>query len=244
MVTVIVGFVSRALALFAAFRSGGADQISALAATVASLIGGMISSSLAQLSGWASSAIAAAARVGTGIVNAVKNGLSGLAGAFSGPFEAARSAVSGAIERIVGVVSGAVGRIQGLVSQITGALGKIKLPGGIGNIDIPGFARGAIVDKPTLGVFGEAGREALIPLTNEPRAAELMDKSGLTQFALERALGNATVAAGSGKTREVHMPVTVAGLTKEETIQILKDFLANTFGGARIGLDLGDGVTL
>lgn len=245
VVTAIVGFVSQALSLFAQLRSGGADQISALVGTIVGLFGGMVSSVLGQLSGWLSSAVAIAGKVGTGIVSAVKSGLSGLAAAFSGPFEAARAAVSGAIERIVGVVSGAVGRIQGLVSQITGALGKIKLPGGIGNIDIPGFARGGIVDRPTLGVFGEAGREALIPLTNEPRAAELMDKSGLTQFALERALGNASASpGGKGRTREIHMPVTIAGLTKEETIQILKEFLENTFGGARIGLDLGDGVTL
>lgn len=182
--------------------------------------------------------------VGT-IAGKIKGALSGIASAFTAPFEAAYNAVSGVISRIIGLVSGAVDRISGLVSKITGALGKIKLPGGIGNIDIPGLARGAIVSRPTLALVGEGrSREAVIPMDGSPRAADLMDKSGLTQFALERALGNASVKGGSGKTREIHMPVTVAGLTKEETIQILKDFLVNTFGGARIGLDLGDGVTL
>lgn len=126
-----------------------------------------------------------------------------------------------------------------LARSLARVLGVKALPG----LDIPGFARGTIARKPTLGWFGEAGPEAVIPLNNGPRAAELMDKSGLSQFALERALGNMS-AGGHGKTREIHMPVTVAGLTKAETIQILKDFLVNTFGGTRIGLDLGDGVTL
>jgi phage-related protein len=245
VVSTIVGFVANALSQFAALRSGGASQMEALKGTVVSIFGGLIADVLSKLTGWVSSAVEIAGRVGSGIIGAVKSGLSGLASAFSAPFEAARSAVSGAIERIVGVVSGAVGRIQSLVSQITGALGKIKLPGGIGNIDIPGFARGGIVSSPTIAALGEGWRkEAVIPLENQPRAAELMDKTGLTQLALERVLGGVTVSGGAGRTREIHMPVTVAGLTKEETIQILRDFLANTFGGARIGLDLGDGVTL
>lgn len=128
-----------------------------------------------------------------------------------------------------------------LAKSLARVLGVKALPG----LTVPGFAGGGIVSRPTLATVGEGYRkEAIIPLANQPRAAELMDKSGLTQFALERALGNATMIGGSGKTREIHMPVTVTGLTKEETIQILKDFLVNTFGGARIGLDLGDGVTL
>jgi len=190
--------------------------------------------------------VGVAKTVGSEIIGAIKSGLSGLASAFSGPFEAARSAVAGVIERIVGLVSGAVERISGLVSKITGALGKIKLPGGLGNIDIPGLARGAIVDRPTLAMVGEGrSKEAVIPLDGSARSQDLMDRSGLTRLALERFFGSGNAAPTSGgKTREIHMPVTVAGLTKEETIQILKDFLANTFGGARIGLDLGDGVTL
>lgn len=46
-----------------------------------------------------------------------------------------------------------------------------------GGFDV--FADGTIATQPTLGWFGEAGTEALIPVTRPGRAMELMDKSGL-----------------------------------------------------------------
>jgi hypothetical protein len=176
------------------------------------------------------------------VISAIKSGLSGLAGAFRSPFDAAKTAVSGAIEGIVGVVSSAVSRIQGLVSKISGALGKIHLPN-LGGIDIPGFAKGGIIRHPTLATFAERGPEAAIPLTDKQRAGDIMDQSGLTQLALERALGKGDAhaqAQGSGRVREINMPVTVAGLTKDETMQLFRDFLANTFG-PRLGLSTAEG---
>lgn len=56
------------------------------------------------------------------------------------------------------------------------------------------FAQGDIVTKPTLGLFGEAGAEVVIPLTKPQRAMELMKKSGL--LALVRQAQVPTYAAG------------------------------------------------
>lgn len=50
----------------------------------------------------------------------------------------------------------------------------------LGGRPIPGFADGDIVDRPTLGMFGEAGPEVIIPLTKPARAAQLARDSGLT----------------------------------------------------------------
>lgn len=44
---------------------------------------------------------------------------------------------------------------------------------------IPTFARGGIVDTPTVGLFGEAGREVILPLTDPKRTQELAEESGL-----------------------------------------------------------------
>lgn len=62
------------------------------------------------------------------------------------------------------------------------------------------FAKGGVVDRATLGVFGEAGKEALVPLENN---TEWMDtvrgliSSGFTQ-AMQFSSGNANDSFGSG----------------------------------------------
>jgi len=51
----------------------------------------------------------------------------------------------------------------------------------------PFFARGDIVNRPTLGVFGEAGPEVIVPLSKPRRMVELLSKAlamtgGLSRF--------------------------------------------------------------
>lgn len=60
------------------------------------------------------------------------------------------------------------------------AISSAVISGAVGGIHVGGFADGDIVNRPTLGVFGEAGPEVIIPLTKPARAAELAQKSGLT----------------------------------------------------------------
>lgn len=76
-------------------------------------------------------------------------------------------------DSIASAIAGGIRRNQG---QITGALksalGGYKItftgnPGsGSATVTVAKFARGGVVDQPTLGVFGEAGREAIMPLEN------------------------------------------------------------------------------
>lgn len=44
------------------------------------------------------------------------------------------------------------------------------------------YADGAVVHAPTVGVFGEAGPEVIIPLTKPQRAAQLLQQSGLDRM--------------------------------------------------------------
>lgn len=48
-----------------------------------------------------------------------------------------------------------------------------------GGYQYKGYADGGIFDSPTVGMFGEAGREVIIPTTKPRRAAELIQQSGL-----------------------------------------------------------------
>ena len=81
------------------------------------------------------------------------------------PIDVVRSAVEKVIDAIKWVVNN-IGRIGDAaksipgVGAVTGGVGKVV--GGIGKIF--GFAKGGIVTKPTMGLVGEAGAEAIIPL--------------------------------------------------------------------------------
>lgn len=55
---------------------------------------------------------------------------------------------------------------------------SIRGTGGSGRF----LADGDIVDRPTFGVFGERGKEAVIPITRPGRAMELMQRSGLGEM--------------------------------------------------------------
>lgn len=69
---------------------------------------------------------------------------------------------------------------------------------------IPQFAKGAVVDKPTLGWFGEAGREVVIPMTDKKRAFQLASQSGLLDLlvsqANKQARGSLAAVTGDGST--------------------------------------------
>lgn len=64
---------------------------------------------------------------------------------------------------------------------------KLSAPGIAGAIrglkGIPFFAKGGVVDSPTLGVIGEAGAEAVVPLTDPDRARDVMRDAGLLDLA-------------------------------------------------------------
>lgn len=108
----------------------------------------------------------------------------------AGNFADALGLVVSALERVLsllGTLNSLVGdsttgnNLSGLGSRISAAIGK----------GVKKNALGDVITQPTFSLVGEAGPEAIIPLTNPTRAAEIMSQAGLLPLA-------ASMLAGSG----------------------------------------------
>lgn len=108
-------------------------------------------------------------------------------------------------------------RIQGYADDLTNKIPKnigthFDISFSTGAIPLPRvggpvvrYADGDIVDRPTLGVFGEAGREVNINLTRPARAMDLMDRSGLGQMWDERRGGSGVQVGSLVTIQEAHI---------------------------------------
>ena len=94
-----------------------------------------------------------------------------------------------------------IGWFEGVINIIFSGM-----PGFV-SVQFPRLANGAIVDKATMAMIGEAGREVVIPLTRPQRAVELAQQSGLTDLIARsfrvpdlsaRPLSLSAAAAGGG----------------------------------------------
>lgn len=89
-------------------------------------------------------------------------------------WEGVKSIFKGIIDGIAGIFKAPINLIIDGINAFIGGLNKIKIPdwvpivGGKGfHIDkIPKLAQGGVIDKPTIAMIGEAGKEAVIPLEN------------------------------------------------------------------------------
>jgi hypothetical protein len=83
-------------------------------------------------------------------------------GLWTGIYNALESVFS-KIETVINSILSAVSKVTGAVSSVVGAVGG-AVGGTIGGA-IKAFASGGIVNSPTLALIGEAGPEAVIPLS-------------------------------------------------------------------------------
>lgn len=119
----------------------------------------------------------------TGAFNAIKAVFSGVTSFFSGVWNTIKSifsnvgtVIGGAITKTVSsavnkVLSTAVKIINGFISAINIAIGVInEIPGvkikKLSKLSVPKLATGGVVDKATLAMIGENGKEAVVPLEN------------------------------------------------------------------------------
>lgn len=95
-------------------------------------------------------------------------------GNWSKAWEGVKSIFKGIIDAIAGIFKAPINLIIDGINAFIGGLNKIKIPdwvpvvGGMGfHINkIPKLAQGGVIDKPTIAMIGEAGKEAVIPLEN------------------------------------------------------------------------------
>lgn len=116
-----------------------------------------------RLGGYAKSA-------GTAMWNGIKSGASSVVGFFKG----IANGVVGTLEGLVNNGISGINRLIDLANNVPGVhIGKI------GNVSIPRLAQGGLVTSPTLAMVGEAGPEAVVPLSRPTRAAQVMRQAGL-----------------------------------------------------------------
>ncbi|WP_147425473.1 phage tail protein [Bailinhaonella thermotolerans] len=111
------------------------------------------------------------------------------------------------------------------ISAIERAINSIP---GLPDIRLPRFADGGIIDRPTVGLVGEAGREVIVPLTRPRRAVELAQRSGLVDLLAARGAFGRGPAPDSGGGRavpaelHVHTPVSDPELVAEIVMRRLR----------------------
>lgn len=177
--------VSAAIAGIVGFFAAAPGRISGALVRVISVVSSIFSRAL-------SSGRAAVSRGIQSIVSIVASAPGRLA-ALAGRFAAAggrliRSLVDGLkrVPSLGSIASSIAGALRSALNSVAGAINSgiaavdRVLPGSLPRL--PRFARGAVVDEPTLGVFGEAGREVIIPLEKPARARQLAVESGLDRI--------------------------------------------------------------
>ena len=126
------------------------------------------------------------------LIDSLKNGLKTKLENVWGSFKSFINKILGGVEsminRPVSALNRFIQRLNNLRINVPKALGGGTIGFNINPFDsvsIPRLARGGIVDKPTLSMIGEAGKEAVVPLENN---TEWMEK-------LAAVLGNTIAAA-------------------------------------------------
>jgi hypothetical protein len=100
---------------------------------------------------------------------------------------------------------------KGGVNSGIGFINKgIHLIPGLGGVNIPLLASGALVTRPTIAMIGEAGDEAVIPMSTPQTAFSVAASTGLLNMLSSISggfIGPGT--GGSGPQKVVHAPITV-----------------------------------
>lgn len=206
-------FVSSAIDSIVAFWDALPGRIFAGLASLASLIGSAFIS-----------ARDTAVRIASDMANSVVSFITSIPGRISAlggqMFAAGQNLINSLFNGLKAVGGFASDIASRVVAGIRSALNSVidGLNGGIRSVwpgfagsppQIPRLARGAIIDRETLAIIGEAGREVVIPLTKPDRAVELARQSGLVDLLARNGAFRAPVPAGPSKTVHVSAPVTV-----------------------------------
>ncbi len=180
----ISGVISGVVNGISSFVSGAWNTISSVTTSVFNAVSGVISGVWNGISSFISGVV-------NGVSNTVSSVWSGLGGIASGAFNGVMSAASNVLNGVSSFVSGIVNKIKGFFNfhlsfpkidiphipmphfKISGDFNPLK--GKIPSVGVDWYAKGGIMTGPTifgmngnnLQVGGEAGREAVLPLTKD-----------------------------------------------------------------------------
>jgi len=104
----------------------------------------------------------------------VSNTLTRVANAARAPFVAVANFVRDAFRSVLQWVAGAVNGAIGLINTLIGAYNRLPTPDipFVPQVQVPAFAEGGVVNRPTLAMVGEGGeREYIIPESKMARAS-------------------------------------------------------------------------
>lgn len=168
--------------------SGAINAVSTTVSNVFSSVYSTVSSIWSNIQSAVSGAVEAVSSTVSSVFSAVQSTVSGIWSAIQSaietPINAARDAVGSAIDAIRGFFNFEFHwpHIPLPHFSVSGSPNPLDwLSGNIPSIGIEWYAKGGIVDGPTLIGAGEAGREAIVPLTRpnvEPFAQAVADASG------------------------------------------------------------------
>jgi phage-related protein len=77
------------------------------------------------------------------------------------------------------ILSGLKAGINSVISGFNSGINRVGNAVGIGLPNIPLLASGGLITSPTLAIVGEAGKEAVIPMSNPARAEQVARETGL-----------------------------------------------------------------
>ena len=165
------------------FFQGIWDGISGIFSGVAEFFGGVFGGAVDLITG----AFSGIVDFFGGIWSGIKGVFSGVADWFSSTFGAAANAVKSAFASVTETVDATAAG----VSVVSGYQIKKRSGGGMPS-NIPKHADGGVFYKPTLGIFGEAGAEAVVPLDQNRKWIKAVTNELASQ------MGNVGLASADG----------------------------------------------
>ena len=157
----IFGIVSAAVGFIGGIIGGLIGIVASVFSTVWNIVTGVMS----KIVGFFGGVWDRIAGTFSGIGNGIKN-------TFSGIMDSVKDIVKGAINWVIDKVNWAIKKVNGTAGKVPGVP---ELP------EIPKLASGGIVNRATLAVIGEAGPEAVVPLSKAGQFARDMGVGGQGQ---------------------------------------------------------------
>jgi hypothetical protein len=202
-ITGIVGFITDAVAELIQLPGKAVSALASLASSVAGVVSDMASTALANAVDFVIDVVAEVKSLPGKAVDALSSLGADLAGAVTTAAGRATTAASTLVSDVVAFFTGLPGKILDALGSIgstiasglrsafktawNGLVGLLKVTIPIPfapdvTVDIGRYlklANGAILNRPTFAQVGEAGPEAVIPISRPGRAMQLMEQSGL-----------------------------------------------------------------